>query len=321
MDTIINYLDNMFATLPKNKKILDLKEDLLSSMEDKYNELKRNGKSENEAIGIVISEFGNIDELIKEFDIELDDQSEELPMLTENEVNDYLEVNKKASKLIGLGVTFCILGAALLILITQLIGDGLITGVSDNYAGIVGLIPLLLLVAVAVGLFIYSGMTTDRFKYIENDFELPSHLRQSIKNKSNSYDPTYTKAIIIGVVLCIVSPIFLFITAPMSESASSYGVVVLLMIVSVAVNIFIYFGMKKESYKKLLKIDEYTHSNKQKNKVIGAIGSIVWPLAVIIFLVSGLVFNQWHINWIVFPITGLLFAMFSGAYSILKEKN
>nr|WP_153735530.1 permease prefix domain 1-containing protein [Aquibacillus halophilus] len=311
----------MFATLPKNKKILDLKEDLLSSMEDKYNELKRNGKSENEAIGIVISEFGNIDELIKEFDIELDDQSEELPMLTENEVNDYLEVNKKASKLIGLGVTFCILGAALLILITQLIGDGLITGVSDNYAGIVGLIPLLLLVAVAVGLFIYSGMTTDRFKYIENDFELPSHLRQSIKNKSNSYDPTYTKAIIIGVVLCIVSPIFLFITAPMSESASSYGVVVLLMIVSVAVNIFIYFGMKKESYKKLLKIDEYTHSNKQKNKVIGAIGSIVWPLAVIIFLVSGLVFNQWHINWIVFPITGLLFAMFSGAYSILKEKN
>lgn len=32
-------------------------------MEDKYNELISDGKSDNEAIGIVISEFGNLDEL------------------------------------------------------------------------------------------------------------------------------------------------------------------------------------------------------------------------------------------------------------------
>jgi hypothetical protein len=32
-------------------------------MEDKYNELISEGKKENEAIGIVISEFGNLDEL------------------------------------------------------------------------------------------------------------------------------------------------------------------------------------------------------------------------------------------------------------------
>ena len=39
---------------------------MLRTMEDKYEELKMEGKSENEAIGIVISEFGNIDELIDE---------------------------------------------------------------------------------------------------------------------------------------------------------------------------------------------------------------------------------------------------------------
>lgn len=32
-------------------------------MEDKYNELISEGKSENEAVGTVISEFGNLDEL------------------------------------------------------------------------------------------------------------------------------------------------------------------------------------------------------------------------------------------------------------------
>ena len=71
MDTIKNYLENMFATLPKNQEVLRLKNDLLESMEDKYNELKQSGRSENEAVGIVISEFGNIDEFVKELGIDI----------------------------------------------------------------------------------------------------------------------------------------------------------------------------------------------------------------------------------------------------------
>ena len=40
METIKSYLDNMFAGMPKTPALIKLKEDLLSSMEDKYNELK-----------------------------------------------------------------------------------------------------------------------------------------------------------------------------------------------------------------------------------------------------------------------------------------
>ena len=69
METIKTYLNNLFAGYPKTNEILRAKEELLSNMEDKYNELKAEGKSENEAVGIVISEFGNIDELAKEWDI------------------------------------------------------------------------------------------------------------------------------------------------------------------------------------------------------------------------------------------------------------
>jgi len=67
METIKNYLDNMFANLSKTSEMLKLKNDIYSNMEEKYNEHKNDGKSENEATGIVISEFGNIDELIDEF--------------------------------------------------------------------------------------------------------------------------------------------------------------------------------------------------------------------------------------------------------------
>ena len=63
METIKNYLENMFSHLPNTPEVQKAKYELYQMMEDKYNELISEGKSDNEAIGIVISEFGNLDEL------------------------------------------------------------------------------------------------------------------------------------------------------------------------------------------------------------------------------------------------------------------
>lgn len=70
METIKTYINNLFANLPNKNYVRKAKEELLAMMEDKYNEEKAVGKSENEAVGVVISEFGNIDELCKELGIE-----------------------------------------------------------------------------------------------------------------------------------------------------------------------------------------------------------------------------------------------------------
>ena len=51
MNSIINYLDNVFASLPKTSEMEKLKQEMLSNMEDKYYELKEEGKTENEADG------------------------------------------------------------------------------------------------------------------------------------------------------------------------------------------------------------------------------------------------------------------------------
>lgn len=66
MDTIQTYLENMFRAFPQTPEVLRAKEELFGMMEDKYNELKAAGKTENEAIGAVIAEFGNLDELADE---------------------------------------------------------------------------------------------------------------------------------------------------------------------------------------------------------------------------------------------------------------
>jgi len=311
METINNYLSNMFANLPKSDQMFKLKNDLLSNMEDKYNELKTEGKSENEAIGIVISEFGNIDELISELGINLGNEDIILPTITEEEAQNFMAAKKESGLLIGIGVFLCIMGPALLILIIQLIGDG-------NLGSMLGVIALFILLIPAVALFIYSGMKLQKYEYMRCSFDLPTHLKTCIQQENNAFASPYMLSVIIGVCLCILSPVALMVISVFSDIAPNYGVVILLTIIAIAVFIFIYFGCIKESFSILLKIGDNKEETKEENKVIGAVASIVWPLAVCIFLISGLVFNQWHINWIIFPITGILFGMFSGSYSILK---
>ena len=63
MEIIKNYLETMFATMPNTESVRKAKRELLQMMEDKYNELIAEGVSENTAVGTVISEFGNLDEL------------------------------------------------------------------------------------------------------------------------------------------------------------------------------------------------------------------------------------------------------------------
>lgn len=66
MYIIREYLDSLFLAAPQTEAMVQAKEELLATMEDHYYELIESGKSENEALGAVISEFGSIDELLNE---------------------------------------------------------------------------------------------------------------------------------------------------------------------------------------------------------------------------------------------------------------
>ena len=66
MEEIKTYLDKMFTGLPATEKVRKAKNELLTMMTDKYKELIAEGKSENEALGTVIMEFGNLNELSEE---------------------------------------------------------------------------------------------------------------------------------------------------------------------------------------------------------------------------------------------------------------
>lgn len=70
MDQIKSYVDAMFAELPNTGAVAEMKQNILENMQERYNELLSEGKSKNEALGTVISQFGNIDEVKKELGID-----------------------------------------------------------------------------------------------------------------------------------------------------------------------------------------------------------------------------------------------------------
>ena len=63
METLRNYLDQMFARYPETPEAIKAKAELWQMMEDKYNELTSGGAKESEAVGTVIAEFGDLEEV------------------------------------------------------------------------------------------------------------------------------------------------------------------------------------------------------------------------------------------------------------------
>ena len=65
-DKIRVYLNGLFENAPNTKKVYDLKDEIISNANEKYNDLINEGKEEKDAFEQVINEIGNVEELIGE---------------------------------------------------------------------------------------------------------------------------------------------------------------------------------------------------------------------------------------------------------------
>ena len=130
----------------------------------------------------------------------------------------------------------------------------------------------------------------------------------------------YTFILILGVILCILAPLVLVLPVLLlnAHETASILVVGMLSLIAIAAFLFSYFGNIKEAYDKLLKKgdDQEGHDN----KIIAAVSSVIWPLATVIFFISGFLGGHWSTAWIVFPITAILFGAFRSIAKVYEKK-
>ena len=230
------------------------------------------------------------------------------------EANQYLDMKSKGSRIVANATSLCILSPVPLIVLGTMTEDHILIGFS--------LVLLLVLVAIAVYLFVNYGLHESHMKHLEKEsFETEYGVSGMVRERREQYEPTFTRNIAIGVVLCILSVIPTIMAGVMEveDYMSGISVGLLLIIVSIGVNILIRAGMIKSSYDTLLQEGEYTIEEKHLKKKTDAFSGAYWCLIVAIYLGWSFWTNNWKFTWIIWPVAGVLYAAVLGMVKMTIE--
>jgi hypothetical protein len=235
METIRNYLNTMFANMPDTEETRRAKSELLSMMEDKYNELIASGMPKNEVIGTIITEFGSLDEIAQAMDLNKNEivdtayveYQEALPagkrVITINEASDFVMDHAFSRFLLGMGVFFCIVSPAGPIIgaaFGNLFGWSALGKLFDG----LGVAFLFLSVALGVGLIILSSAKNKEWKFLKKGkCILDRETEEFIRNEKITNSTSKSMMLALGIILCIVSvvPVSLFGTIAISNFLSA----------------------------------------------------------------------------------------------------
>jgi hypothetical protein len=279
METIRNYLDTMFAGLPDTPEVRRAYEELAAMMEDKYTEMIAEGHSENETVGTVISEFGNLEELAQTLGIEAylpgaggaagasgaaggqsfdsgtaaetgyapedGDFRTERRLVTGDEVCEYLSVGGFAALLKSFGVLLCITSPVGAIMMGDL-GGSWIGDFMENF----GVALLFVFVAAAVGCFMLAGSYMKPWKFLRTEAcTFDDFAREVIADQRSVCEAEASRQKMAGILLFILSfvPPVLFGDNP--------GAALFFVFVGVGVMLFVLRGSKKALFKQLDKAD------------------------------------------------------------------
>lgn len=319
MNTIRNYLDNMFLGLPNTEEVARAKKELLAMMEDKYNELKESGKTENEAIGIVISEFGNLDELGDTLGIrEAITNKTEIPIVSYEEAMNYLEDSKAIAPKTALGVFFCIMSPSVLFLLLGL-KELNVVDIKEELLIAVGLIVLIGLVATGVSYFIKFSSKLEKYDYLQQElFELDHRTEQMVQGIKSQDEENYNSAVSISVVSYIISALPVIITPLVFneiEGLSILSLIITLIIVALSTYNIIVKTTINSACSVLLQQGDYSRKNKS-NKTYQTIATVYWCVVVAIYLGYSFITMNWAMSWIIWPVAGVLF----GAIKAILQK-
>ena len=319
METIKNYLESMFRNLPNTEEVLKAKSELLQMMEDKYTELIREGKTENEAVAKVIAEFGNLDEVsaslgIKEVIGEKKERSRRNISL--EEVKEYISDKIASIILKAVGVAMFIMCPVQPLLFDE-IG-------SLDWIG-----PVLLFVFVAVGiaLQIVGGNRIEQWRFIKNEpcSISPSTIDYVVEEK-RKFQSAYTALFCSGLALCVCCVIpAIIIDDGKTHIGGEWGGILLFCFVAAGVAMMIYSHKRYNIYKNLLALNSeetiggsYVHSKDKEpvytNDTVRVIMSVYWPTITCIYLCVSFLTFSWGITWIIWPIAGVVRKLLENIY-------
>ena len=139
MTKLEKYIEYLFENAPDTKEAKEMKEEILSNLMEKYNDLLADGYSESEAYDIAVRGLGDITGLIDKLE-----RPAEKPMFTKEEIM----ADKKRSAIIS----SIAVGLYILCVVPVLI-------FGEIGSGVLGIVLMFVMIAAATVMLIYNNMT------------------------------------------------------------------------------------------------------------------------------------------------------------------
>ena len=240
------------------------------------------------------------------------------------EANAFLAAKEINSRRIALGVLLCILSPIALILLGGAQDLGLIP-LTEMQAGGIGLVTLFILIGSAVALFVTSGLRTNRFEYLEKEpIDTLYGVDGMVRERRDRFQSTYTSLLTLGIVLCVVGvlPLFLAMIFCKEDSfAMVASVGAMLALIAVGVMLIVRVSVIWGSYQMLLQEGDYTREAKEDLKRHGNVSGIYWGLVTAGYLAWSFITMRWDRTWIVWPIAAVAYAAIFSIVKALTKKD
>lgn len=329
METIKNYLETMFANLPNTVEVKRAKDELYSMMEDKYTELINEGKAENEAIGIIISEFGNLDEIAETLgignvvnEVVVSDRR----LITQQDAINYTNDVASHRYFIGLGVLLCVFSV-----IGPILFDAIGTMIHVEAFTAIGVALMFICVAAAVGLFIMSSFRMKEWNFLDKELCTVDYSTAEFLSREKEDNQTYKGILLtVGIMLCILSviPVIVF-DAMLGENFKfiTEGIAPSLIFIGSGIGVFfiIVSGAKASACEKLLSLNDVNtvagnyepvkkHKKMYVNKAAEAVMGEYWKTVSCIYLIYSFLTFNWATSWIIWPVAAILYGPLKGLF-------
>lgn len=323
METIKNYLETMFRNLPDTDQVRKAKSELLQMMEDKFTELRANGISENEAVGTVISEFGNLEELAEDLGLSgvLHENKDSISKrnVSFDEVKTYM-AEKKASIILRAISVACFICCVVPNIIVNAYSKTNVLGLSFMFA----------LIGAGIVLSILASTRMEDFNYIKNE---PCSISQEsidyVAEKKQNFKKSYNILHAAGVLLCVLCfvPAVIIDECNISALDRISGIFIFLF-VAAGVALLIYSSKIRKMHEMFLNLNSaqtiggsYSKAAQKnttgvtyKNKTVKVIMSVYWSTITCAYLIWSFLTFDWHISWIIWPVAAVIHTMIKGIY-------
>ena len=325
METIKNYLESMFRGLPLTDKVMKAKSELLQMMEDKYSELIRSGKSENEAVGEVIQNFGNLEDLADDLGIqdilhETKHSEVKRRKLSFEEVTDYLEKKKMAALMKSFGIMCFII-----CVVFPIMADAL------RINEMIGVALMFISIGAGVICVVMAHTIMENWRFMKSEpCSVDAVSIDYLKNRNRDFTATYSVMHSVGILLCILC----FLPAAFFDEIGGhfwddFGGAMLFIFVGAGVFLIVFSRAVKSTYTKLLGLNEQTDfgdyrapkAEQVKNPTVRAVLAAFWPVVTCIYLCISFYTFKWHITWLTWPIAAAVFTIIVSFAKAAEEKK